>query len=504
MKKVLLAFLVPMLSGIANAQYHGIDSNWYSAPVQLTPSVSSANCGGAVANNMVVKADGTVIIFYKENNQNYWAGSNDGGITWTNPSPSPVAPCIGMIGTGTISADIDISGNTHIIWSATSPSGLFYSSFNSVTQTWSAYQQLNNFLVSSIGFRQVSTDRKGRLHAMWQDGDHNSTSDTAAVYYTRSIDGGITWSTQASLSDVTDDRHDAFPVADFSGTTSDTLIIPWRQNTGTSWDVYGAKTTDGGLTWSAPFLLSGGNNDQWDPNIVIDKNGLVHLFYHLYPTPNPTYTASVHYTYSADGGTTWSSLATLSDPLYRGHLIKTAYDHTNNLVWCFWKDERDFNFSNGNPEADVIGVSISHNGSSYTISSAEFISDGDSIEYGYHNFKIGADGIVRAHFVNMVNGQGENLYYTQRDPIVTGVEETANYMQLMLYPNPAEDEITVQLPRMNANGTIYIYDSTGRLANEAVVIHGKGSINICGLSSGLYLVVWTDEIGAHTRKLLKK
>lgn len=497
MKTALFSFTVYatiLLAHPLRAQFHGIDSNWYASPVQFTPAVAGATCGGAVANNTVVKGD-TVIIFYKENGQNSWAGSVDGGITWTSPSPAAVTPSQGMPGASTISTDIDLAGNIHIIWSAASPAGLFYSNYSAITQSWSTYQQINDTIYTSLKFGQITHDRKGRLHVMWQDGDHNATSDTARVFYVRSTDGGTTWSAQTMLSDA-NGLDDAFPVADFGGTSSDTLVIPWRQNTGggLGWEVKGVISYNGGSTWSAPATLAGGGGDQWDPNLVIDRNGITHLFYHLYPNPNPNYMAYIQYRYSANGGTTWSPVDTISDTLYRSHLIKTAYDHTNNIAWCFWKDERDFDFGTGNPEADIIGSYIVNNGSSYTVSPTEFISDGDSTEYGYHNFKVGADGIVRAHFVTIENGQPKDLYYTQRSAPAVGVtEHMSDGISVTVQPNPFSESVLIRTGAVLNNATGTLYNAYGHPVRIMANLSGRAfTLNRSGLPGGVYLLRVVD------------
>lgn len=455
--------------GELSGQNHGIDENWYQVPKSVPPSVSGVILGGAVANSMVVTREGAVIIFYKENGKNYMTGSSDFGNSWLAPAPHQIPVTAGMLQTGTASAEIDTAGNIHIVWKASVPSGLFHGIYSVSSQSWSAINTVSAQITSSFGFYQLSIDRKNRLHVMWQDGNHESANDTAEIYYSRSTDGGTEWSSRILLSSP-DGKPDAFPVADFSGTESDTLLIPWRENSksGTGWDVYAARSTNGGAAWEPQQLLAGGSGNQWDPNLVIDKYGRMHLFFHLYPSPNPLYTASVLYIYSTDGGITWADSRTISQPSIRSHLVKTAYDYTNNRVWCFWKDERDFNFATGNPEADIIGLYSQLSGDNLSLSDPEFITDGDSTEYGYHNFKAGTDGIIRAHFFSMVNGEGDSMYYTQRSAVTSVKEETRmskkNFILMKNYPNPFNPETTIeyQIPS-DQMVTIRIYNSLGAL-----------------------------------------
>lgn len=497
MQKIIVGLILVLTLGEISGQNHGINGNWYQSPKSVPPTVAGAKMGGAVANSMVVTRDGAVIIFYKENGKIFMAGSSDNGNSWLAPAPRQISVTAGMLQTGTASAESDTSGNIHIVWKASEPLGLFHSIYYPLTQNWSEVTSINTQITSSIGFYQITVDRKNRLHVMWQDGNHESANDTAEVYYSCSIDGGLNWSTRLRLSSF-DGKPDAFPVADFSGTESDTLLIPWRENSksASGWDVYGARSTNGGANWQTQQLLAGGQGNQWDPNLVIDKYGRMHLFFHVYPNPNPAYTASVLYIYSLDGGNTWSEQRTISQPLIRSHLVKTAYDFTNNRVWCFWKDERDFNFSTGNPEADIIGLYTQLAGENLYLSEPEFISDGDSTEYGYHNFKAGDDGIMRAHFFLMVNGEGDSLYYTQRSTVSSAKEADglSNRFFLLLnnYPNPFNPETTIEyyIPEREIV-TIQIYNSLGQkvrnlLQEEKPAGSHKIRFNAEALASGVY------------------
>ncbi len=468
---------------------HGIDPHWLASPKQLTPSATGALAGGAVANNMVVLGD-TVLIFYKENNLNYWAGSNDHGVTWKAPSAGGVPPCQKTAGNSTISADSDTKGNIHILWSATNPAGLWYSQLPAGSSQWTEPVKVNDTIYTSLAFSQLTTDRKGRLHAMWQDGSQSSPTQAAESFYARSTDNGVTWEPQLGLS-KRDGRHSAFPNGDFAGTSSDTLAIVWRDSVSPDqkWDVLAALTYDGGKTWQQPITAAGGAGSQWDPNLIVGRDGVLHLSFHLYP-PSNAFNASIHYTRSLDGGKTWQPLAQLSELNQRSQLIKSAYDFTNNIVWIFWKDERDFNFSNGIAQADIIGSAIADGGA--RIFPPEFLTDGGATEYGFHNFKVGADGIPRAHFCTIVGGKVKDLFYTERSGVITSsYARTPSAPSIQVWPNPACEWLYITVP---APGTIQVFDLLGRLRLRGQAgAPSTQSLNLQSLPDGAYFLRFEGE-----------
>lgn len=512
MKRIIFYLSVELIANPMNAQTtnHGIDANWYQTPnaaAIITGPVSPVNnVAGSVANAMVVKSDGTVIIFYRQGGQNKWIQSSDGGSTWIAPGTLPEPATMGL---SSITADIDQSDNIYIAWKSGNFS-LGFSKFNGTS--WMPPYTINTTTqtaADTVKFSQITVDRKGRIHLMWQQGNHQDYSGNfySTCWYARSVDGGNTFTTSQLSQNTTNYYHAAFPVADFGGTSSDTLMITWRENVngcsgnmpsmcspnGWNWDVKARITYNGGANWNPAFTLqgTGGNNDtdddQWDPNIVVDKNGVIHAFYHIYHNITlPDYNANVMYEYSLDGGTTWSTPIQLSTTNIRSHLIKTAYDYTNNYVWCTWKDEVDFGNLSGNPQADLKAVYIQNIGTPI-ISDQEFITDHGSSEVALHNFKVGNDGIMRATYnISKLQGKGDTIFYTQRSTLTTSIKDNIITDRFKIYPNPTTNEINVVHNAIDnqEDFSIRIFNAQGQLIEEV-----KNNLTPIQLpSSGFYLI----------------
>ena len=86
---------------------------------------------------------------------------------------------------------------------------------------------------------------------------------------------------------------------------------------------------------------------------------------------------------------------------------------------------------------------------------------------------------------------------------VLGIAE-AKRLDFEMYPNPASDKLTIQLPSGSDNATVEFYDYVGRLALTQKVTTSNNKVNVNNLSTGIYLlkVLSDDKIG--TQKFIKK
>lgn len=71
-----------------------------------------------------------------------------------------------------------------------------------------------------------------------------------------------------------------------------------------------------------------------------------------------------------------------------------------------------------------------------------------------------------------------------------------------MYPNPAQDLVSIALPNGLNDGTAKIYDMLGKVVAKQVVSSNDTSIDISSLVSGSYLVVLRTEYGNATKILL--
>lgn len=501
------------LPTLINAQ-HGISYCWSVNPeYQLPKLISPASDKGGVANNMVIEPDGSVIVFWQEIDLQanvkdiVFAGTNDGGKTWNSPSLAYFSPAQKTVGASGISAATDNKGNIYVSWKAMSPEAVFFAYYNYNSKIWSDTVRISQYVNHKISFQNLTVDRKGRVHAMWHDGEMGS-NQIAEVMYSRSVDMGNTWQSQTMLSN-NDGQHSEFPVVDFSGALTDTLAIAWRDSTIDDWDVVMAVTYDGGQTWQASQTIAGGTNSQHDSYTIVDKNGLFHVLYDEYAGKGTSMKIKMMYGFSSDAGKTWQAgFKPVSDTAINSLLPKGAYDFTNDIVWLSWKDHRDFDQQTGNRKSDIMVMKVTDSGINWW--PTEFVTDQYDKEVGYHNFIAGNDGTLKATYNYDFNTSDSlDLYYREygcdeNGSIINSIKEPELAQEnVIVYPNPSSGEFTFQLNEIEEGANYFICNWKGQLIDKGSLISSEtNSIAVSQLSNGFYSIYIQTPNTQYVKKVM--
>jgi hypothetical protein len=101
---------------------------------------------------------------------------------------------------------------------------------------------------------------------------------------------------------------------------------------------------------------------------------------------------------------------------------------------------------------------------------------------------------------------GNELYFiTLPDDTDTIEDNVATYLQrnIFLYPNPANDYITVQSSKVKVQ-SIEVIDVYGKVINTVNVTDNPALISVRGLANGMYFVRVTTDEGTVTKTFVKK
>lgn len=156
------------------------------------------------------------------------------------------------------------------------------------------------------------------------------------IAFARSLDNGNTWQAPIELSPefismdqvLGNDRVNSSPAmaVDRTGGARDgTIYIAYANNNGLDGaDVVFQRSTDHGLTFSAPRLLNSrpaGDRAQWFPTTTVDAlTGRVSVFFYDQGIDTSGHRTQVSYVFSDDGGATWSAPRPLTArPFKAGH-----------------------------------------------------------------------------------------------------------------------------------------------------------------------------------------
>jgi len=217
----------------------------------------------------------------------------------------------------------------------------------------------------------IKTGPNGEVYCAWAVYD-SWPSDERAIGFSKSTDGGVTWSAATRIinnikgirntgSVSQNMRTNSFPsmTCDLSnGPNSGALYVVWTNigvpgvNAGNTGDVYMIKSSDQGATWSTPLRINQNAPDgknHYLPWITCDQaNGYLSVVF--YDGRNvPSNQAETYMAYSTDGGSTWtdmkvsdvsftpSPIPNMANKYMGDYLGITAY---NGKVYPTWTDNR--------------------------------------------------------------------------------------------------------------------------------------------------------------------
>ncbi len=140
---------------------------------------------------------------------------------------------------------------------------------------------------------------------------------------------------------------------------------------------------------------------------------------------------------------------------------------------------------------------------SYHITIADTVARGE--DYTEHGFTLTHLQESGSHTLELITQQGCDsiitLYLTVQG---VGIDATDKIPNLLLYPNPADERVTLHVEPLTLDATITLYDELGRSALSLTVPAGQKelTLNIGHLPAGIYHLHLTDHRQATVRKLV--
>lgn len=397
-----------VLSALASAySQHGVHPMW-NEEVQITNRTGFSS--GVVGRNICVDSFNRIhVVWIYQSGSSfdvYYSRSVDGGATWSPPrdivnSPLPAtSPNIAVGPDNTLHltwCDRRLGGNARVFYSRSFDAGA----------NWETGRDISGATPLSAGPPLVSIDLRNRVHVAWHIGNPDTQQGIAQVYYCRSLNGGTTFQPPIRLN-TNPNFHAAFPRFNVAGTSGDIIAIAWRDNRrAPDWDTYVAVSTNGGQAFTERIGRATQMKD-WDPEAIVDWNGVIHLSYMTYRPQ----TITIDYVRSTDFGQTWSPEITLSEA--RSRFPFWVPDTRNHTLWLFWKDERDASPPPTTDwKSDVAGKFSLDGGRTW--SRIEFATDLHDVELKFPGITSGPDGKVYLVWSDRRDGNdNEQLFFKSR------------------------------------------------------------------------------------------
>ena len=238
-----------------------------------TWSFVTADSTNAGTDKPILAVQGQDVYVVYNHSQTMWASySHDGGATFTSVKINQNAKLgWSLAGGGTVTGD----GSVYFAWDGYEGNGgakgkvnLYVSQSTDGGATWatdlidvsssppdcSAFDCGWAYLGAQM---TMTSDPAGVLYVLWNAG--STPRGPERIYFSKSTDGGATWSAKQDVSTAPAGTQHAFPAIAAAGNGD--VRIAWMDaraaNGGMDrWNVYYRSSTDGGVTWSAEADIS--------------------------------------------------------------------------------------------------------------------------------------------------------------------------------------------------------------------------------------------------------
>jgi hypothetical protein len=352
--------------------------------------------------------------------------------------------------------------------------------------TWSegTYTGLNGVKAQDKHWAAVD-QTNNNIYLSWTQFDkYGSTNpaDSTLILFSKTLDGGATWSEPLRLNEVAGDCIDsdntvegAVPVVGPNGE----IYVAWAGPLGIVFD----RSLDQGETWLDKDIFVDSMPTGWDysipgiyranglPVTACDLSGGPHhgtIYINWSDQRNGPGDTDIWLAKSTDGGDTWSAPVRVNDDPPGKHQFFTwmTIDQTSGYLYFVYYDRRDYDDN----ATDVYLAWSVDGGATFTnnkISESPFTPTPD-VFFGDYNNIVAHQGIIRPIWTRLENGQlSVWTHLTSQEELISNLTATPSIenFEVRQFPNPTSDFVYFSFKlRQSAVVDIHFYDAMGRLA----------------------------------------
>lgn len=301
--------------------------------------------GGFEILSAKIASEGTnIYIVYDDNSTGHWEvyciRSTNKGSNWSSAvrvSPNDI----------NLSAfsDVSVDGNIYVAWEDERSGNydIFFSRSTNGGSSWSTPYNLTTVL--SKQERPVIYAAGSYIHVVYQD-ERNGWSNTE-IYYRRSTNSGLNWQTEINISNHTGYSYSGYVISEGS-----TVHIVWEDDWTGNPEIHYRRSTNFGANWSGDAVLTVNSGDSRFP--AINASG---IYTHLVWSDNRDGNSEIYYSISTNNGSSWGSDVRLTNST--GSSVSASICFSGNVVNVLWSDERHGNrevFYKRNPTGNPTGI----------------------------------------------------------------------------------------------------------------------------------------------------
>jgi PKD repeat protein len=244
-------------------------------------------------------------------------------------------------------------------WGGTTQSDIYFTK-SSDGRTWTAPLRVNNDGgAAAQADPSIALDSRNNISLVWTD-SRNGNND---VFYSKSTDGGLSFSTNVRVNDVmTNAQSDAHVAVD--PVNKDLIHVVWTdtRSAATGPDIYYANSTDGGLSFNPSVRVNNdaGNTEQGQSAIAVGPNRDVYVVWRDFRTAGRG--SDIYFSMSSDRGATWAPNKALNtDATATNQQEPVIAVDASGTLYVAWTDYR-----NANTAPDIFATRSTNGGTSFT------------------------------------------------------------------------------------------------------------------------------------------
>jgi hypothetical protein len=254
----------------------------------------------------------------------YLRRSTDGGVTWASKKR------LTNNDYGSTNLAIAARGSyVYVVWERHVPHGgrydpeIFFKRSIDGGVTWTSDMRLTK--TGGSAFYPTLAVSGSSIYVVW----HGYATGTGQIYFTRSTDRGISWTSSKRL---TDTLYDSLQPA--IGVSGSNIYVVWDYKLPNvmNAEVYFKRSVDGGITWTANKRLTVNDGYSGPPSIAVsDLN--IQVAWHDYTPGN----AEIYFRRSVDGGVAWQTTKRLSKTA--GNSWDPTIGVAGSNIYVVWEEE---------------------------------------------------------------------------------------------------------------------------------------------------------------------
>jgi hypothetical protein len=216
-----------------------------------------------------------------------------------------------------------VQSNIYVVWSDDSAGNyeIFFKRSIDGGATWAGNRRLTNTAGGS--FRPAIAVDGPNIFVTW----HDYTPGNAEIFFRRSNDGGVTWSASKRLTNNTGNSED--PAIAAAGSS---IFIVWQEYTPGNAEIFFKRSNNGGVTWSTSKRLTNNTGNSEDPAIAAAGSNLYVVW-----SDDTLGNHEIFLKRSNDGGATWAGTRRVTNNTGRSEIPAIAVDGPN--ISVAWMDD---------------------------------------------------------------------------------------------------------------------------------------------------------------------